>query len=1190
MESAQPKDTSGSCLQKESIVGGPVTCVSFRSDVFCWVARGPFLHLVSFLGTRKKRKYLVFPDGGTIHGVRNDPEEKSSVTAVFGGRKIALLQGGRGVDEPITSASIASKKSEALNTLCISDWIWDLRMLFLCNGEELGDNNSSENLILAIALANNVCEVWVLHRPTNEFTYKATRRQRIVGIRSITYSMRFCGWNRLRNGAFSELVVASGTVTNEILVWTVVDAEEMNLLSPSDTVTPVDRPCRTTHQGAVHCLRGHEGVIHSVKFDDSGEYLASTSDDRSVRLWNKTLTDGWSLVWSGWSHTARVWNVAFSPVGVVSVGEDGTARIWDTRTGSMLAELRVYNCQSLWSIDVHGTLALIGCNDGTAKLWDLRSRILRTSDNVSSEQRTEHATIATHIVPDDRAPAAACENASSKPSTHPNESDIATSETVTEYTVKRQKKKTKPKVKGQTIFGMQFYQDPNNRRRLMVSTRAGSLYSLSIDTSLWEKFEPWCISSLSVNAAEGSCIAIHATGTFVAVGTAKGDIVLVSLSPTLNTENLGVVEKSHVHRRVLEARSYLSIKRVAWLDGTTLVSFHIKGIVLLWKFPSLEGDVFWCESSSKPYHILNTTIAEVPTCFAHRKIDNVLLIGDSRGNIATFLLRDCKQHHEILPSDLARKVHKKEYVNDIICLQDGKIISVGNDGCVHYSLLRDNGKFEMNVSVPVSAIPGISHVLRATQESGEEHIMVAGYHGNTFLALDLSSGYELFRVQTGGRQRNHSLFVDLVNSTHIFPGAYGLAVCVGRADGGNKICLQSFFSKSLKTCSERRRMSLHFSVGMPFHGEPIFDACFFATRPRADYVALLSGSEDCTARISIFRHSTVIHSQLLPPQPSCIRAVCSSRHSGATSTLLVVCGGKMTVQFFSLRDNHADDQMHPKDSVGMDKIVIDYLGLGRFQSEKATIDHRVNAARAVSLATCLDDSSHAVVTGDSDGCIYLFVASEMKENKRHSFSGTMLCKLGRPILSINITLCHSSRLFMIVGTTDGQISTWLVSVQDWHRPLLTVAPTGQYAAHQMGANSISALIRSEDENGIRVRICSGGDDQSIAICEVEMQLGSENQSSVADLVILSFVRIDGVSASGIKGVAWLDANHVISVGYSQKLALWELSSDASKLILVSMAHVDVSDVNCFALAPIEGVVAVAGEGIEFMSISCGSIG
>ena len=1174
MESTRPEDSERR-LQKQSIAGGPVTCVSLLSDTFCWVARGSFLELAPLVyeGPTKRRTHLVFPNGCTIHGVQHN----GNISVVFGGRQLAVLHGGRSVNEPIHVAEILcdsrQKPPRASNALTLSDWIWDVKLVVQ------KDESSCSHLKVAVGLANNVCELWVLQRKeTTDLLYKAVRQRRIIGAtRSITYSMCFFGWNESKTGSFTELMLASGTVSNEILIWTAVDTEETKSFLPRTTCSVPDTHSYQCIQGPKDfCLRGHVGVIHDVRFDETGELLASASDDRSVRLWQRTKGGEWALQWTGWSHKARVWRIIFSSQGVISCGEDAAAKIWCKNDGSLLGEFRVHNCQSLWSIDVRDNLALVGCNDGTAKLWIPNSRIIHACDESSIAARADSGsdtTLATFLVPDDRF---SLDDENDTPISQSASTDTMNEDEIISYedlSSNHRKKKATVKATKQTICGLDFYQTGDKRRKLLASTRAGSLFSLCLESYAWQVLEPWSTPSMGLSAADGSCIAIHASGKLVAVGTNRGDIVFVNLSSVDGNDCNKIAER----RRHCSARSFLSIKRLAWLDESTLLSFHIKGFVIIWRFGDLQSDLFLCQDKIEPHRVLNTTTKAVPTCFAYISKDNSLLVGDSRGNIALFRRLDQPSNGRVhRPASLASRVHKKEHVNDVLYLSNGKIVSVGNDGYIRHSIFNASVELESILSIQLSCLPGPSHIYEPKCGNGDkDNVIVAGYHGNSFLAVDLSSGYEVFRVETGGRQRTHCSFVDLDPSPECFPASYGMAVCINRGDGLNEIMVQSCVGATKVS----EKLTIQHNVGVPLHGEPVFDLCLFTSHPRADYRMLLTGSEDCTARVSVVTNSEVVASTLLPSQTSCIRAVSSSRHSNDHTTLLIVCGGKMTVHFYALIDQTVD--CHEKtlsDTKRLCKMITRHIGTG-YYSFKPSIDPRINAVQSMPLENG-NDVRHVVFTGDSDGSIHLFTVSDMQAAPR-TIPGQLLYTLGRPVLSLEVVALHDSRIFVIAGITDGSIVMWLLPTIDFTLP---IAPLGKYDAHRIGTNSISALLVDEIEDEVQIRICSGGDDQSLAVCTVNLLVHEEVQPSPRCLKIVSFVRLDVASASAIKGVKLVDADHILSVGYSQRLALWQVVSDPDALKLLSMSAVDVADVNCFSVSDDNNSIAVGGLGIELFQI------
>lgn len=83
-------------------------------------------------------------------------------------------------------------------------------------------------------------------------------------------------------------------------------------------------------------LTGHDGAIYGVAFSPSG-LLATSSEDRTVRLWNWQRKEGRVLR----GHTSYVYRCRFSPDGRVlaSASHDRTVRLWDVEQGNLRAML-----------------------------------------------------------------------------------------------------------------------------------------------------------------------------------------------------------------------------------------------------------------------------------------------------------------------------------------------------------------------------------------------------------------------------------------------------------------------------------------------------------------------------------------------------------------------------------------------------------------------------------------------------------------------------------------------------------------------------------------------------------------------------------------------------------------------------------------------------------------------------------
>ena len=116
-------------------------------------------------------------------------------------------------------------------------------------------------------------------------------------------------------------------------------------------------------------LRGHTSIVRSAAFSPDGKLVVTASEDGTARVWD--IRTGQSLKELG-GPTNFVQSAAFSPDSklIVTASNDRTARVWDAGTGQNLKELRGHtDALSSAAFSPDGKLIITASVDGTVRVW-----------------------------------------------------------------------------------------------------------------------------------------------------------------------------------------------------------------------------------------------------------------------------------------------------------------------------------------------------------------------------------------------------------------------------------------------------------------------------------------------------------------------------------------------------------------------------------------------------------------------------------------------------------------------------------------------------------------------------------------------------------------------------------------------------------------------------------------------------
>ncbi|KAG9340302.1 hypothetical protein JZ751_021749 [Albula glossodonta] len=258
---------------------------------------------------------------------------RSAVLVVFGGKAVRLVL--------LEETQCGGPSLQALGSMTeLQDWVLDVHWL------------RGQAPLLAVALAHNA--VLLL-----EVGMGQSLALRSCQEGCLLYSALLLGQR------WDDTVIVGGTVFNQLVLWRPGWGQRAE-------TAQVERR-----------LSGHSGVIFSVVYLASRGWLASASDDRSVRLWGVGRLGGAAgcgvqnppCLRALYGHQARVFAVRLSHKRVFSAGEDGACLQWDWDGGRVERTLKGHRAGGVRALALSEGGAgderwlATGGADGGIRLW-----------------------------------------------------------------------------------------------------------------------------------------------------------------------------------------------------------------------------------------------------------------------------------------------------------------------------------------------------------------------------------------------------------------------------------------------------------------------------------------------------------------------------------------------------------------------------------------------------------------------------------------------------------------------------------------------------------------------------------------------------------------------------------------------------------------------------------------------------
>ncbi|TRY66844.1 hypothetical protein DNTS_033019 [Danionella cerebrum] len=1113
---------------ESSLLVAPVTALQFLGEDVLLTGEGPVLSMYSLLESPQKCSSLNVLHNYRIHGIQtHQPAQGLSVNSsvleksldyiiVFGGKAVRLV-----------SFDSGGRSLKLLGPLMeLQDWVLDIHLL-----------KGHPDALLGISLAHNAI-VLLEVKSCNVLCFCSCVETCLL------YSALVIGPN------WDSLVLVGGTVFNQLVLWR---PNGIKL----DGESQVERR-----------LLGHSGVIFSLCYLRKSGWLASASDDRSVRLWSVGTLGGEAGCGEEspaclrvlYGHQARVFCVKLTPNRVFSAGEDGACLLWNWGgEGKVECRYRGHGSGGVRALAVcegslpgKGGWVATGGADGGVRVWRL----------ADTQKNNEETLAGTQL-------------------------DLG--------------------FKGQGSPKMVRLLAEGSHNAALVCTDQGEVCLCKDDkwNVIWKggaEYQSYCvmeITSVEVQNKDGPV-------WVCAVGNLKGGVEVF------------LIDQPEV--RVLLRAGEGKVHSLLWVKGGCLLASGSEGQVYRWAINVIEHESGLCikEESLPPFLLPTCTKRWLTAAVILSQRKGLYLCGDRRGSLLLYTEKNDGGENEAETSDIETRqtilasslspictlfgIHGKQGVTSVCEFQD-LLYSTGRDGAVRVLTIEENILKLRRVQRACRGMDWLEkilflgldqNILKEERSITEPRFVMVGFHSVHFVVWDPWRQEKLLSVACGGGHRSWAFRCQQHSHTDHQSFEEGTLVFIKH---GAVLASRPLPSTEANVKGHTLKEGLH--------GRGINCICHLGSLTKSGellevWEVFVTGGEDTTSSVLAIntQTGTVKVLTVLTDHISSIRALAATRREerkdavdGGTETSALSClmfsaGGRAQLQCYQLLI--CMDKQHGE-------IICQITQIAGHRLDEQW-ERKRNRHKTVKMDPETRYMSMAVIDHGFDGALLAFGCSDgavrLLSVVESSRSVDILWECfyhQRCVLSVATYAQEDTQgdnvLLLLSGATDGCVSVWdLTAVLNskargsWQGP---VAPFYSLRLHQSGVNSLS--LSTKKEIGNVFSLASGGDDGQLSLLRFKIEQGSEGLT----LHLLSRWTIPLAHSSPLTGLCLLSPTLLVSTSPDQRICLWGVRNDGLCALKVYFTHIaDAAGLSAWLGAGKEGGAwgIVCGQGLELFRL------